>query len=162
MAIASCPLPAQPVTSEAFRPYGQFIQATADGKPFDARDAQLDLTQGTPRFYILRLEPRDRRFHQITRHSRCTQCLGALHGREWFLAVAPPSATPEPERSRLQAFRIPGDGFVKLEVGTWHAGPYFDGPAADFYNLELSDTNERDHFSYDFATQQSLEFVITD
>ncbi|NJL00262.1 MAG: Ureidoglycolate hydrolase [Spirulinaceae cyanobacterium SM2_1_0] len=160
-AIATRTLPAQPITVENFRPYGQLIQPTGDGKPFDADDAQLNLSQGTPRFYIMRLTPRDRRFRSITRHSQCTQCLGALGGREWFLAVAPPSDRPQPQLDRLQAFRIPGDCFVKLETGTWHAGPHFDGPALDFYNLELSDTNEVDHFSYNFVTGDRCEFVIT-
>ncbi|MEY2833387.1 MAG: hypothetical protein RLZZ574_2646, partial [Cyanobacteriota bacterium] len=52
--------------------------------------------------------------------------------------------------------------FIKLEVGTWHAGPYFDHPAVDFYNLELSDTNIVDHFTYDFATKQNIKFEIID
>jgi len=159
-AIATQTLLATPITAEQFRPYGQVIGPTADGKRFDTSDAQLALAPGTPRFYIMRLEPRDRRFRTITRHCHCTQCLGALHGRTWFLAVAPPSASPEPDRERLRAFQIPGDCFVKLELGTWHAGPYFDGPAADFYNLELSDTNEVDHFNYDFAARDRLEFAI--
>jgi hypothetical protein len=47
-------------------------------------------------------------------------------------------------------------------VGTWHAGPLFDQPAIDFYNLELSDTNIVDHFTYNFAQEQSIEFEIVD
>ncbi|WP_420224243.1 hypothetical protein [Pigmentiphaga litoralis] len=26
-----------------------------------------------------------------------------------------------------------------LNLGTWHAGPYFDGETASFFNLELAD-----------------------
>ena len=60
----------------------------------------------------------------------------------------------------MSAFRIPGDCFVKLEVGTWHAGPYFDHDTVDFYNLELSDTNVVDHFTHNFLTKQNLTFEI--
>ena len=62
----------------------------------------------------------------------------------------------------MAAFHIPGNCFIKLGVGTWHAGPYFDHETVEFYNLELSDTNVVDHFTYNFATQQQLEFEIID
>lgn len=153
-------LSAQWITSEAFLPFGQVIFPAADGKPFDATDAQLQLDQGTPRFYIMRLTQQGRKFRGITRHGRCTQCLGALGGQEWLIAVAPPSIEPKPDRDRLQAFRIPGNCFIKLAVGTWHAGPYFDQDSIDFYNLELSDTNIEDHLTYSFAQQDNLEFEI--
>lgn len=153
-------LNAQPVTAETFQPFGQVIFPAADGKPFDATDAQLRLEQGIPRFYIMRLTQRGRKFRAITRHGRCTQCLGALGGQEWLIAVAPPNPEPKPDRDRLQAFRIPGNCFIKLEVGTWHAGPYFEQDSLDFYNLELSDTNIVDHFTYSFAQQDELEFEI--
>jgi ureidoglycolate hydrolase len=110
----------------------------------------------------MRLQTRGRKFKRITRHSQCTQCLGSLGGQEWFLGVAPPSPQPQPDLEKLRVFRIPGDCFIKLEVGTWHAGPLFDQPAIDFYNLELSDTNIIDHFTYNFAQEQSIEFEIVD
>ncbi|MBD0313443.1 MAG: Ureidoglycolate hydrolase, partial [Microcoleus sp. T3-bin5] len=47
-----------------------------------------------------------------------------------------------------------------LDVGTWHAGPYFDADFVDFYNLELSDTNVVDHFTFDFVKDHNLEFEI--
>ena len=146
------------ITSEAFRPYGQLITPTQDGKSCDD-DAQLNL-QGTPRFYIMRLSKRGRRFHRITRHVRCTQCLGSLEGKDWLMAVAPPSASKQPAIAEIAAFRIPGSCFIKLDVGTWHAGPYFDHDTVDFYNLELSDTNEVDHFTHDFLKSDHLEFEL--
>lgn len=153
-------LPAQLITPEAFRPYGQVISATADGKTFDQDDAQLQLGQGTPRFYIMRLQQRGRSFAQITRHQRCTQCLGSLKGQEWLLAVAPPTNTDCPDPDLIVAFRISGTCFIKLEVGTWHAGPYFDHEIGDFYNLELSDTNLTDHQTCDLQANYGLKFEI--
>ena len=55
-----------------------------------------------------------------------------------------------------------GNCFIKLETGTWHAGPYFDDDFIDFYNLELSDTNVIDHFTYDFLRFNNLEFEIVE
>jgi len=150
------------ITESGFQPYGQLITASVEGKVFDQTDAVLNLYNGTPRFYIMHLQHRGRVFSKITRHSLCTQCLGSLNGKDWLMAVCPPSAKSEPEIDRLKAFRIPGNCFIKMEVGTWHAGPYFDHQMVDFYNLELSNTNVVDHFTYNFATKQNLEFEIVD
>ncbi|MDJ0736118.1 MAG: ureidoglycolate lyase [Nostocaceae cyanobacterium] len=154
-------LQAQLITPENFRPYGQVIFASKDGKPFDGEDAQLMLDKGTPRFYIMQLHCRGRKFHKITRHMQCTQCLGSLEGKEWLIGVCPPNNNVEvPDLKNIAAFRIPGNCFIKLNVGTWHAGPYFEHRFVDFYNLELSDTNVVDHFTYDFLKHQNLEFEI--
>ena len=155
-------LKAQPIEAAAFAPYGHLIEATADGKPFDRDDAQLVLDRGIPRFYIMRLPQRGRQFHTISRHQHCTQCLAAVGDREWFLAVAPPTPDAHPDLARLQGFRIPGNCAVALHLGTWHAGPYFDGGVADFYNLELSDTNLSDRDTVNLRTQFSMEYCIGD
>ena len=148
------------INSENFKPYGQLITASIDGKPFDQEDAQLNLSQGIPRFYIMRLEQKRCKFSRITRHEHCTQCLGSLEGKDWLMAVASPSLSNEPDLEKLAAFRIPGNCFIKLDVGTWHAGPYFDHNFIDFYNLELSDTNVVDHFTHDFSKSHQLKFEI--
>ncbi|MGB3533098.1 MAG: ureidoglycolate lyase [Microcoleaceae cyanobacterium] len=153
-------LKAEWINSEQFKPYGQVISASVDGKPFDQEDAQLHLDNGIPRFYIMRLEQKGRQFNRITRHQHCTQCLGSLEGKDWLMAVAPPSLSDEPNLNKLAAFRIPGNCFIKLEVGTWHAGPYFEHEYVDFYNLELSDTNIVDHFTHDFSQSHRLNFEI--
>jgi ureidoglycolate hydrolase len=151
---------AQRVTPENFHPYGQVIFAIEDGKSFDEQDAQLNLTQGIPRFYIMRLAYKKRKFSQITRHLRCTQCLGAIAQQEWFIAVAPPGETAKPSVESIVAFRIPGNCFIKLNLGTWHAGPYFDQDVMEFYNLELSDTNITDHDTYNLFHGEGLELEI--
>ncbi|PZV09938.1 MAG: Ureidoglycolate hydrolase [Leptolyngbya sp.] len=149
----------QLITPEAFQPFGQVIFACADD-PYGDRDAQLQLQNGTPRFYIMRQPNRGLKFNHITRHQRCTQCLGALEGKEWFLAVAPPSETVVPQWEDITAFRIPGNCFINLHPSTWHAGPYFEQPTIDFYNLELSDTNVVDHHTCNLLETYGVDFEI--
>lgn len=152
-------IPVQSITVENFRLFGQVIFPSQDGKGFDTEDAQLNLENGTPRFYIMHLTHKGRKFHKITRHVQCTQCLGSLAGKDWLIAVAPPKNNiDQPVIEEIAAFRIPGNCFIKLEVGTWHAGPYFDHEFVDFYNLELADTNVVDHFTHDFSQSHQLEF----
>jgi ureidoglycolate hydrolase len=154
-------LKSQLITPQNFQAYGQVIYASEDGKNFDQEDAQLDLQNGIPRFYIMRLQEKGRKFHKITRHVKCTQCLGSLDGKDWLMAVCPPNNDiNEPVLSEIAAFRIPGNCFIKLNVGTWHAGPYFDHGFVDFYNLELSDTNVVDHFTHDFVKSHNLAFEM--
>lgn len=148
------------ITPESFQEYGQVIHASIDSKSYDSTDAQLVLQNGIPRFYIMRLHHKGRKFHTITRHVQCTQCLGSLEGKEWLIAVAPPTDASQPVLEDIAAFQIPGNCFIKLNQGTWHAGPYFDDEFVDFYNLELSDTNINDHDTYNFGQQDNLELEI--
>lgn len=152
------------MTPENIKPFGQICSSTEDGKVFDHEDAQLVLDQGTPRFYIMRLPARGLRFHRITYHGKVTQCLGSLTpGADWYMALAAPSGSvanfPKPED--LRVFRIPYGSFLKLEVGTWHAGPLFTSPShIDFFNLELKDTNVTDHNTHDYRKHDGTEFVL--
>lgn len=157
------PLQLQLITPENFQPYGQVIFPSQDGKTFGQEDAKLSLENGIPRFYIMRLENKGRKFSHITRHIKCTQCLGSLDGKDWLMAVCPPNNdSNEPVLEKIAAFRIPGNCFIKLEVGTWHAGPFFDHDFVDFYNLELSDTNVIDHFTHNFRKSHNLELEMVD
>jgi ureidoglycolate hydrolase len=148
-----------PITAAAFQPFGQVITASGEDNPFES-NARLVLQNGTPRFYIMRLRDRGLRFHKITRHCQSTQCLGSLEGKEWFLGVAAPSATAVPELAAIVVFRIPGNCFVNLDVGTWHAGPYFEAETVDFYSLELADTNVVDHDTCNLLEHHSVELEI--
>ena len=153
-------LKAESITPEAFAPFGQVIFPSQDGVSYGPEDAQLKLDEGIPRFYIMRLEAQKRTFHAITRHRQCTQCLGSLEGADWWMAVAPPGVAKEPDPEAIRAFHIPGNCFIKLHVGTWHAGPLFDAPVVDFYNLELSDTNVVDHQTCNLRSRFHVEFEI--
>ncbi|GLC39108.1 hypothetical protein PLESTB_000006600 [Pleodorina starrii] len=155
-----------PLTPENIKPFGQIISSSDDGKLFDQEDAQLVLNQGTPRFYIMRLPARGLRFHRITYHGKVTQCLGGLTPpHSWYMALAAPSGSLErfPRPEDIRVFRIPFGSFIKMEVGTWHAGPLFAEPEAmDFYNLELSDTNVTDHNTHDYRRHSGTEFLVVD
>jgi len=154
-------LAAERLTPEAFAPFGFVVEPGQDGAPDPASGAAvpLDLSQGTPRFYIMRLAPRGLVFDRITYHDRVTQTLGAMGWRDWYMAVAPPW-TAEPSAATMRCFHIPGDVAVRLNKGTWHAGPYFDGKACDFFNLELDDTNVVDHTNHHFERSFRIQPVV--
>nr|XP_043631359.1 uncharacterized protein LOC122602823 isoform X2 [Erigeron canadensis]XP_043631360.1 uncharacterized protein LOC122602823 isoform X2 [Erigeron canadensis]XP_043631362.1 uncharacterized protein LOC122602823 isoform X2 [Erigeron canadensis] len=168
-------------TPDTFKEFGQVVQASPDGEEFGLHDAQLDLSQGTPRFYIMHLQDRALNFSNITHHASVTQCLGSISGCTWYLGVSRPSIVDSnakdkggnvvqsrsghffvpPAVDSVQVFKITGPKFVKLNRGTWHAGPLFKpGDKMDFYNLELSNTNVVDHTTHDFKKENATVFVI--
>ncbi|HUK58262.1 MAG TPA: ureidoglycolate lyase [Stellaceae bacterium] len=162
-------LPVRPLAADAFAPYGQVLmprQAEGQGVGFrpppenDPTEAQLVLTRGTPRLWLMHLPRVGMRFSRIARHRRVTQCLGALDGKEWFLAVAPPGDLGDDARPALDdivAFRVPGELAVKLHVATWHAGPHFVYDECVFFNLENMDTNDRDFHAVDLPVTCAYE-----
>ncbi|HVH80795.1 MAG TPA: ureidoglycolate lyase [Stellaceae bacterium] len=139
------------LTPEAFAAFGTVGAPLGDGA-HNSGDVPLDLSQGKPRFYIMRLEGRaELTFEQMARHDRVTQCLGTLDGLPWYIAVAP-AAVKQPALADIRAFSIPPKCFIALSRGTWHAGPYFTEGQRDFYNLELVDTNTADYTTCRLAT----------
>src|ERR1700730_6551978 len=142
-------LPVRSITRESFAPFGDLSPPTKDGVPFGSDDAMLDVAGGIPRLYIMRLPRRGLVVRQITRHRAVTQCLAAMGGKSWLMAVAPPQEferpTAAPALAGIVGLLAPGTVAVNLPRGTWHAGPFFEDAEISFLNLELSDTNEVDH-----------------
>ncbi|XP_021295479.1 uncharacterized protein LOC110425034 isoform X3 [Herrania umbratica] len=170
------------VTPESFQEYGQVIEASPDGEEFGPKDAQLDLNKGIPRFYLMHLQDQPLEFSITTHHASVTQCLGSIGGDVWYIGIAKPSIMDSEEISSdngkilmqshcghfyvppavddVRVFRISGLKFLKLNRGTWHAGPLFKAEAMDFYNLELSNTNVVDRTTHDFIKENGVLFSV--
>lgn len=66
-----------------------------------------------------------------------------------------------PNIEDIEVFEIRGDVLVRLDVGVWHAGPLFHGVEyMDFLNLELSDTNVRDHHTHSYGLVNDVKFSV--
>jgi ureidoglycolate hydrolase len=158
-------IPAIELTDETFAPCGQIIWPRRAGGQFDdnpydpekgANEARLTLNKGVPRLWLMQLGGPRLVFSSLARHRRVSQCLGAMHGHDWFIGVSPPGDPADgarPDMSRLQLFRVPGDCVIKLHVGTWHAGPLFAHDECLFFNLENLDTNKRDFEAAEVADE---------
>ncbi|ALJ22272.1 ureidoglycolate lyase [Microbacterium sp. No. 7] len=137
----------EPLTDEAFAPFGVVLHSLEDGTPCTPQEASLDLAEGAPRFYLMRLEDKPPTFTGITRHRRTTQTLLSADAREWIIAVAP-ATDGAPDLDAVRAFTVPAGVAITMAKGTWHSGPFFEGDAMSFVNLELEDTNIVDHDTY--------------
>ena len=147
--VATVALPVRSLTAEAFAPFGEVISEGEIGA------TSLDLTRGTPRFYVMTLKPTSMRFNAITRHRHVTQCLAATGGESWLIGVGAPaeleSPDARPDEGKLVAFEVPGNVGIMLHQGTWHAGPHFTDSDMSFFNLEHIDTNTVDHHTVTLA-----------
>jgi ureidoglycolate hydrolase len=154
-------VPVHALDAPSFAPFGQVLAARHAGgqgvgaphRPEDdPSEAQLVLGNGQPRLWLMHLAHLGLSFTHIARHRRVTQCLGALGGKDWLIAVAPPGDLGDAARPRLVdivAFRVPGDCAVKLHVAAWHAGPHFVHDECVFFNLENMETNDRDFHTFE-------------
>lgn len=152
-------LTSETVTPAAFEPYGVLLTPMEDGTPFTAEEAVLDVSNGIPRFYLMRLDDKPAEFVRVTRHLETTQTLMAVGDVEWTIAVAAPGID-EPALADLRAFRIPPRTAITMRKGTWHAGPFFAESSMDFVNLELDDTNVADHHNHRLDEAYGVRVVI--
>ncbi|CAN7633701.1 ureidoglycolate lyase [Variovorax sp. LjRoot290] len=121
---------AQPLTAEAFAPYGTVLAAPAgegrlinggNAERFDlVDDLQLGAEGGRPMLALFRAQAR--RFpHAVTemeRHALGSQSFVPLGERRFVIVVAP--AGPAPAGEALAAFVTDGRQGVTLAPGTWH------------------------------------------
>lgn len=112
----------------------------------------------------MQLKNRPLNFSTITHHASVTQCLGSVGGHVWYVGIAKPSIVDGIEKDKddtgrnilqspcghfyvppavedVRVFRVASTKFLKLNRGTWHAGPLFKDQTMAFYNLELSNTS---------------------
>src|ERR1700737_1013692 len=100
-------LPVPSLTRAPFPPFGPIGMPIGDGG-HAAGDVPLDLSQGRPRFYIMRLEQRGLAFDWMARHKRVTQCLGTTDGRPLLIAVVP-AGIESPNLPDIRASGLRGD-----------------------------------------------------
>jgi ureidoglycolate hydrolase len=117
---------AEPLTEEAFRPFGQLV---ARG------DMVMELRDGEA--FALNVLSYDRRallVDHLNRHHKATQMLVALAGRPTLLVVAPPELdfSSTDHLSGIRAFVCDGTAGVNLALHVWHWGPY---PLMDHVDL---------------------------
>ena len=150
--IRTISLTIQPMTREAFAPYGEIIS--------ERGDVALDLDGGAPNVVAQTVEARPMKFEFLGRHLRSEQFFAPLGGAKSVIAVAPPSKEGEavPDINRLAAFLVEGTDAFKLHRGTWHVSAFPVSERATFLVLDRENTLEEDFDLRDLKT--SLGVVV--
>jgi ureidoglycolate lyase len=130
---------AEPLTAEAFRPFGQVIGI--DEVRIELRDGEefhLD---------IISYDRKPIRAAVLNRHHQATQALVALDAKPTVIIVAPSDVafTDQDDLSALRAFVCDGSLGINLALGTWHQGPFPLGPHVDLVNVQGRHVLERDN-----------------
>lgn len=140
----------EPLTEEAFEPFGAVVGAGNRPPAFDADTMQTWKApfevDGALEMTICRYLREPIAWSRMERHLAVTQAFLPLAGVGSVMVVAPPTdpcrrdAVPPPETVR--AFRMAGEVGVVLWRGTWHALRRFPvgAPHADFVLLTGRDT----------------------
>lgn len=140
------PLQAGSLLDPRLQSCGTALREVDDMTPPGEQDAELRFGSGQLRYYVMRLARRSLNVSAMTRHLNATQCLSSAEGQPFWMLLAPPELQgPVLDASCAWLLRVDAGEGIKLHLGTWHAGPLFKAPSASFFNLELMDTNQRDH-----------------
>jgi ureidoglycolate lyase len=142
----------QPMTREAFAPYGELID--------ERGQVELNLDGGRASLAAQTVESRPLTFDFLGRHQRSEQVFSPLGGAKSIIAVAPPSEgnSALPDVKRMAAFMVDGACAFKLHRGAWHTSAFPIGSSATFLVLDREGTLEEDYDLRDLKT--SLGVVV--
>lgn len=116
-------LPIEPITAEAFAPYGTLLVGPAAGP---RQDRAAGIENGRPgaslNLALIRSEPfaDTTPLRRLERHPHSAQAFLPLAVGAYLVVVAP-DAGGRPDEAGLRAFRVPGDTGIVYRSGAWHA-----------------------------------------
>lgn len=144
----------QPMSREAFAPYGELIDARGS-VAVDANGEEVSVFAQT-------VEARPFKFDFLGRHQRSEQVFAPLGGAKSIIAVAPPCVDggAVPDASRFAAFLVDGKCAFKLHRGTWHASAFPLNGHATFLVLDREGTLEDDLDLRDLKTVLGITVEI--
>lgn len=116
---------AEPLTAQAFAPFGQVIAGTGDGpgrRPFLAR-MHNGRAQAQPNLTWMRIAPQPLpvTVTALERHPHSNQSFVPMNGTRQLVVVCPSDAHGDPLPSQARAFVASGSQGVNYDANVWHA-----------------------------------------
>ena len=145
---APLPLTVEPLTREAFAPFGEVVEASDAVRHFTINAGNTeryhDLANIEPGpdgrviVSIFRGQPRSLPFtvQMMERHPLASQAFVPMSGRPYLVVVAPAGAPPGVED--LKVFLARGDQGVNYATGVWHHPLLALGAVCDFLVVDRS------------------------
>jgi ureidoglycolate lyase len=145
---------AEPLTTEAYRPFGQVIGLDK---------IQMKIVNDRFRMGMITMKCQPFRITHLNRHIKSTQALIPLGGKACLVVVAPPTVnldSPE-DLTQVKAFINDGSCGINIDLGTWHMTPLPLGPEVSLVNIQGEhsgeDTEER---SFEEKFDTVLEVIL--
>jgi ureidoglycolate lyase len=143
---------AEPLTDEAFAPFGQVI---------DTGDMVMELRDGEEfMLNVLSYDRRELKVDHLNRHHKATQALVALAGKPTLLVVAAKEFdfSTRDHLKHIRAFICDGTAGVNLSLATWHWGPYPLMDHVDLVNVQGKGFLNDNEVAY---LERDLDVVVT-
>ena len=145
-------LKVQPMTREAFAPYGVLIDSRGS--------VEIDLGEGKPSLTGATSERRPLQFDFMARHKRTMQVFSPLASSRFVIAVAPPNDGAAPDIESIVAFLVDGRLPYAYHKGTWHTPPFPVGEWASYLVVDRSGTLDDDWELVDLKATNQTVFEI--
>jgi ureidoglycolate lyase len=145
-------LKVQPMTREAFAPYGVLIDSRGS--------VEIDLGEGKPSLTGATSERRPLQFDFMARHKRTMQVFSPLASSRFVIAVAPPNDGAAPDIESIVAFLVDGRLPYAYHKGTWHTPPFPVGEWASYLVVDRSGTLDDDWELVDLKATHQKVFEI--
>ena len=114
----------QPITAEAFAPFGQLLPPGPVGGPRIELIAELQNGRAgaRPRLSLAAVAPKPLPLAavEMERHVHSPQAFVPLDSAAYLVLVAPHGPDDRPDVGGLRAFRVPGDTGINYRADTWH------------------------------------------
>jgi len=138
---------AQPLSAEAWQPFGQVI-----GGPDPSSAACVLELRDDAVFHldVLSYQWHPLRCELLNRHHTATQALIPLGGSPAVVVVAPPEVdfSDPGHLDTIRAFTISDNLGINLAIGTWHWGPYPLGAEVHLANFQARDVAGDNEIAY--------------
>lgn len=142
---------AEPLTSEAFRPFGQVVGQD---------EINLELHNGEAfRMGIIHMRNHGYQITSLNHHRNSTQALVPLDGKACLVVVAPPGAQFQKatDLKQVKAFLCDGSVGINIGLNTWHQALLPIGSELKMVNVQGVNSTE-DTYMCDF--RQTLDAVV--
>jgi len=147
----------EPLTAEAFAPFGTLINAGGRAPDYVAASGteawHAAFESGRPLVSLLRTPFQGLRFRTMERHFHVSQAFIPLGGEHAAVAVAPPSADLDaiPQLDAIRAFLLDGTKGYVFHRGTWHSIDRFPLRPPDTRFVMLTDHETRGDLTAAYA-----------
>ena len=145
-------LAVQPMTREAFAPYGVLVDQRGP--------IEIDLGDDVPSITGTTAERRPFEFQHMARHKRTMQVFSPLVSSQSIIVVAPATDGNAPDVAEVVAFLVDGRLPYAYHKGTWHTPPFPIGEWSSFLVVDRSSTLEDDYEIADLKTTRNCIFEI--
>jgi ureidoglycolate lyase len=137
---------AQPLTAEAFAPYGSVLTARGDELQRDEYAGQVESLRpaAKPNLTFMKVNPKPTQATVLERHPFSHQLFVPMNAARFLVCVCPSDDNGDPIFDKLEVFLTNGRQSVNYNVNVWHGPLHVLFAPGEFTMLRWDDGTEGD------------------